>query len=260
MQPPIARGKSRCVEGGRVAALAACVVASRPMAPGGARRATTFRSKILFSESETRGQRVREHGVLAVARDAAGVAVAPLAVVRVHLLQRLLPLDDEERLADGRVDDVPRERFLEVLVAEVPALRDARGLERLRPALPREVLAPRVEAPAPLPHLEDGASHAAVAEGEHRLDLRLLRLVPRHLRALDGAEAVLEVRDLSLQILDAVEPEPLERREALRDEAAHGDVHFGRTPCFRPCARMSLTSVTSSSRSGSVSVGRPIIV
>ena len=31
-------------------------------------------------------------------------------------------------------------------------------------------------------------------------------------------------------------------------------------PCLRPCARMPATSVTSSSRSAEVSVGRPIIV
>src|ERR1019366_9858871 len=119
------------------------------------RKVFLFRSKREFC-----GQRVREDGVRPVARNAACVAVSPLAVVGVHLLERFLPLDDEKGLADESVDDVPGERLLEVLLAQVAVLRDLRGLERLVPARPREVFAPRVEAAAALPDLENRAAHA----------------------------------------------------------------------------------------------------
>ena len=87
------------------------------------------------------GHRPGEHRVLAVARNAAGVAVAPLAVLGAHLLLRLDQLDLEPALRDRDVEDVPGQDLVEVVGAQVRLLRDALGLERLHPQVVAEVLA-----------------------------------------------------------------------------------------------------------------------
>ena len=87
------------------------------------------------------------------------------------------------------------------------------------------MLRPAVEPDARLPGRVEDARHAPVAAREHALDLGLARLVPLHPRAAHGAEAVLQVRELLLEGLDAVEGRPLEGRPGLRDEGSDGDVH-----------------------------------
>src|SRR5262249_54150776 len=96
--------------------------------------------------------------------------------------------------------------------------------EGLHPEVVPEVLGPAVEADAGRPRRVEDARDAAVAAREHALDLGLPRLVPLHARAADSAELLLQVRELALERLDAVERRPLERRPRLRYEGADRDV------------------------------------
>ena len=164
---------------------------------------------------------LREHRVLAVARDAARVAVAPLAVLGAHLLLRLDQLDLEPALLDRDVEDVPGQDLVEVVGAQVRLLRDALGLERLHPEVVAEVLGPAVEAHARLPGRVQDAPDPPVAAREHALDLGLARLVPLHLRAAHArGTRSFRYASLRLERLDAVERRPLERRPGLRHEGA----------------------------------------
>src|SRR6185295_6960033 len=140
------------------------------------------------------------------------------------LLLRLDQLDLQPALLDGDVEHVPREDLVERVLAKVRLLRDALRLERLHPEVVAEVLGPAVEADAGLPRRVEDAAHPPVAARERAFDLRLARLVPLHLRAADPPEAVLQVRELALEGLDAIEGRPLERRPRLRHERSDGNV------------------------------------
>ncbi len=130
----------------------------------------------------------------------------------------------EPALLDRDVEDVPRQDLVEVVGAQVRLLRNALGLEGLRPEVVAEVLGPAVEAHARLPRRVQDAPRAPVAAREHALDLGFARLVPLHLRAAHVAELFLQVRELALEDVDAVEGRPLEGRPGLRHEGADGDV------------------------------------
>ena len=171
----------------------------RPWRRRGRRRGRSRAPVAASNAGRAPGHRLGEHGVFAVAGHAAGVAVAPLAVLGPHLLLRLDELDLEPPLLDRDVEDVPGQDLVEVVGAQVRLLRDALGLEGLHPEVVAEMLGPAVEAHARLPGRVEDAADAPVAAREHALDLGLARLVPLHLRAADVAELLLEIGELPLE-------------------------------------------------------------
>ena len=100
----------------------------------------------------------------------------------------------------------------------VPVGVEALGVHRVDPAVEREVLAPLLERAARAPHALDDPADPAVAAARDALGERRRRVVPLHLRAR-ALGRVAQQRDLAPQLVDAVLPEPLERRVRLRHEA-----------------------------------------
>ena len=171
-------------------------------------------------------KRGREHGVFAVARHSAGVAVSPLAVLGPHFLLRLHELDFEEALRDGSVEHVPGQDLVDVVGPQPGGFRNPLRLERPLPQVVPEMLAPAVELHARKPGGVKDTRHAAVAPRQDALDLGLSRLVPLHPGAADTAEAVFQIAELLLEEVDAVERRPLKGGPRLRHERPDRDIHF----------------------------------
>src|SRR5207302_7641436 len=110
---------------------------------------------------------------------AAAHAPAVAAVVGGTCLERFEPLLPEKGLADASVDVIPgKDLFCRTRPVAVPVEIQSSLVERLKPGVVAEALAPAVEPRTELPGPLDDVADAAVSARQQRLDLASVELVP----------------------------------------------------------------------------------
>src|SRR5262249_20224927 len=156
---------------------------------------------------------------------AADVAVAPVAVERLNLVEGAVPLLAQVGGGDTAVDVFPGQLLPHVALAVgVPGGGQAAIGERPLPGAPAMVLAPSVELRPQLPGTIHGARQPPVAARQHRLQGGFVRVVPGQLDA-GAAGRLLQDAVARLQLLRCHLREPLEGRVRLWDEVGGGDAH-----------------------------------
>src|SRR6266511_1664700 len=178
-------------------------VLSRPLAP--ARRRDRRRDDVL--------ERV-------IGAHPAVVARRPPAIGETVLVKRGLPVLPEEIAVQSGRDVVPRQDLVRRAMArDIPVGIEPLGRHRVEPPVQIEALAPLLERAAGAPHALDHASGTAVAPTGDALGERRPGIVPTELHSRLAHRAA-QQRDLSVELVDAVLAEPLERRVRLGHETA----------------------------------------
>jgi hypothetical protein len=119
--------------------------------------------------------------------------------------------------ADASVDVVPGQHFVQGARSRVKACLRPGLAESLPPGFHLELVAPAVKAGAELPGAVDDCPQPPVAAGEHRLQQRLLVVIPVQLQAR-STQMLLQIVLLGADLGLVGQGQPLERGVGLGDQ------------------------------------------